>query len=404
MKTNRRSCTPLLIRKGEDVQPKPIQFEQKANLNEEWIQSLIHDYPKVLPIAEIEDVFTPLISIGREIPTGAGYIDNLYISPRGYITICEAKLWHNPEARRQVVGQIIDYAKELTNWTFDDLDREVKNFFKKELGEERGIIQALKNYEPLDETDERDIIDNISRNLKLGRFLLLIVGDGIRESVEDMVGYLSQTPQLHFTLALVELQTFETDDDFLVVPQIVARTREITRAVVRVEGEKIIVTAEPEIDEEKTHRPRSSITEEEFYEQLRNISTPEETTFAKRVAKEGQERGYFMDRKSASLVFKLEDPGGSGRLITLFVIGRTNQVYLGWMAAQLKNLDLPTSIAEEFVRETAPLWNLKFKSSDVQLEYGWSKTISLGQFQKKYNEFMNILENTVDKIKKAATS
>lgn len=77
----------------------------------------------------------------------------------------------------------------------------------------------------------------------MGRFLLLIAGDGIRESVEDMVAYLQHTPQLLFTLALIELQVYEINKDdkksWLISPQIVTRTKEITRAVVRVEGKEI---------------------------------------------------------------------------------------------------------------------------------------------------------------------
>jgi len=78
--------------------------------------------------------------------------------------------------------------------------------------------------------EEHTLIDKISRNLSPGRFLLLIIGDGIRESVEELVSYLSQSPQLHFTLALVELQVYrlgEADDSLLIIPQLVTRTREI---------------------------------------------------------------------------------------------------------------------------------------------------------------------------------
>ncbi len=34
--------------------------------------------------------------------------------------LVEAKLWRNPEARRKVIGQILDYAKELSRWNYED--------------------------------------------------------------------------------------------------------------------------------------------------------------------------------------------------------------------------------------------------------------------------------------------
>jgi hypothetical protein len=59
-----------------------------------------------------------------EISTAAGPIDVVYITPQGRLVIIETKLWRNPEARRKVVGQILDYAKELKGWTYSDLQRE----------------------------------------------------------------------------------------------------------------------------------------------------------------------------------------------------------------------------------------------------------------------------------------
>ena len=90
-----------------------------------------------------------------------------------------------------------------------------------------------------DDMDEREFVDRMNRNLRLGRFVLLIVGDGIHEGVEQMADFLNQTPQLQFTLGLVEMGFYSLNDkaqpaDFFVQPRIVARTREVTRAVVEI--------------------------------------------------------------------------------------------------------------------------------------------------------------------------
>ena len=45
--------------------------------------------------------------------------------PLGRLTLAEFKLWRNPQARREVIGQILDYAKELASWRYADLQREV---------------------------------------------------------------------------------------------------------------------------------------------------------------------------------------------------------------------------------------------------------------------------------------
>ena len=203
-KGNRSQGMPFSVSDHSTKKLERISLTEKV-LQENWLQELIQANPQILPIDSIEVGFAPLLSLGREIPTKVGYIDNLFISPNGYLTIVETKLWRNPEAKREVVGQIIDYAKELTNWTFDDLNNAVKKCNPKKLD----IIEINEEFEPIEEHERSVLIDNIERNLKRGRFLLLIVGDGIRESVEDMIDYLSNTAQLLFTLGLVELQIYK---------------------------------------------------------------------------------------------------------------------------------------------------------------------------------------------------
>ena len=65
----------------------------------------------LVAIDEIDErVEPPLVSLGREVSTPVGAIDNLFLSRNGYLVIVETKLCRNPEARRQVAAQLIDYA------------------------------------------------------------------------------------------------------------------------------------------------------------------------------------------------------------------------------------------------------------------------------------------------------
>src|SRR6202043_1333726 len=83
--------------------------------------------------------------------------------------------------------------------------------------------------------DEVQFNDALTSNLRRGRFLLLIVGDGIREGVEAIAEYLQVHAGLHFSLGLVELPIyFMPNGDRLVVPRVLARTTIVTRNVVAV--------------------------------------------------------------------------------------------------------------------------------------------------------------------------
>ena len=84
----------------------------------------------------------------------------------------EFKLWWNPQARREVIGQILDYTKELAVWSYEDLQREMS----KALGRKGNVPYELVREQSLD-VDEGEFVDNASRHLKRGEFLLLIIGD-----------------------------------------------------------------------------------------------------------------------------------------------------------------------------------------------------------------------------------
>jgi hypothetical protein len=199
-------------------------------VSEADVQALVHQFPSCLPIAEIDRAFVGAISICRELNTSAGPIDNLLITPTGLPVIVECKLWRNPEGRREVVGQILDYAKELSRWSASDLQREVN----RKLGTTGNrMLEMVRAVHP--DVDEVDFNDSLTTNLRRGRFLLLIVGDGIREGVEAIAEYVQQHAGLHFSLGLVELPIFLLPDGRqLVAPRVLAKTAVITRTVVAV--------------------------------------------------------------------------------------------------------------------------------------------------------------------------
>ncbi len=99
--------TPHLIKPDKSgIALAPIE-PNKNRFPETWLQELLHNHPHILPVEEIEPIFSPLVPIGREIATDAGPIDNLFISKAGYPVLVETKLWRNTEARREVLAQTI---------------------------------------------------------------------------------------------------------------------------------------------------------------------------------------------------------------------------------------------------------------------------------------------------------
>jgi hypothetical protein len=400
-KGNRQQGTPYFISETNSFQLERIPLNEK-HFQENWLQKIIHRNPQILPIDDIESGFAPLISLGREISTSVGYIDNLYISPNGYLTIVETKLWRNPEAKREVVGQIIDYAKELTNWNFTKLNDGVKNSSQLCNNNSKGIIELIKDFENIEEHEEYKIIDNIERNLKRGRFLLLIVGDGIRESVEEMVDFLSNTPQIQFTLGLVELQFYKNpnvEGELIAIPNLITRTREITRAIVKIENSTTgNVTIETDFIEEKV-KPitvRTTITEDDFFEQLQQNTDYESAEFAKHILATVKEKGYFVEWRQGAFVAKILDPNGSGSKITLFVTDRKGLFYLMQSGDQLKRLGMSNEISLVYAKNTSELVKGLFPHPNHP--DCWNKYATIKEIKPVFAEFMNEVDNYVENI------
>ena len=83
------------------------------------------------------------------------------------------------------------------------------------------------------DVDEAEFVDNVSRHLKRGEFLLLIIGDGIREGVENIVNFVQSHSGLHFTLALVETALYrDTGGRIIVQPRVLTRTEVVRRVVI----------------------------------------------------------------------------------------------------------------------------------------------------------------------------
>lgn len=200
----------------------------EGGMDESSLRDLLFRSPGSLPVRAIDAAYADPVPLCRELRTPAGPIDALYINELGRLILAEFKLWRNPQARREVIGQILDYTKELASWSYEDLQREVSKALKR-----KGNVpfELVRGQAP--DVDEAEFVDNVSRHLTRGEFLLLIVGDGIREGVENIVNFVQGHSGLHFTLALVEAALYrDTGGRVIVQPRVLTRTEVVRRVVI----------------------------------------------------------------------------------------------------------------------------------------------------------------------------
>lgn len=213
----------------------PLTLQGTGEFDEAWLQRLIHDHPACLPIADIEPGLDPFAAICREMPTPKGYLDNLLMTGTGDIAIVETKLFRNPEARRKVLAQALDYATCLFDMAYEVFERAALGGTFPPGPKPASLHAALPEAEKL---DEPAFVDAVTRNLRCGRALVLIAGDGIRSEVGSLLDGLHAHARFGFTLALVELGVFRMPEEghYLVRPRTLAKTAIVQRIVVEITG------------------------------------------------------------------------------------------------------------------------------------------------------------------------
>ncbi len=234
----------------------------KGTNSEDWLQKQIHRFPALLPVHHIEPGFGDLISVAREIPCSVGAIDNLYLTPSADIVLVETKLWANPEARRKVVMQTLDYVAAVMRMSYEQFEAAVLKG-QRDPGSP-GSLYAMVGDRP-DALGEAAFRDALSRNLKRGRILALIVGDGIREEAEALASLVQGHAGAHFTLALVALSAWRdtVSGATLIVPDVLAQTVMIERGIVR------FVDGDIQVSESKAVSAQpQNITDQDYFTEL----------------------------------------------------------------------------------------------------------------------------------------
>ena len=191
---------------------------------EDALQSLLANYPEIIPGAQInpsEDEPPRFVLLRREMPVGSWSLDHLYVDQFGVLTLVETKLIQNPESRRDVIGQIVEYAANARDAWGSGLARQLAAEFWNKLG--RDLEDVLQEQFP--DADLEELWREVEENLRLGRIRLLIEADTLRPEVRRMIEYLNQEMQNVEVLGL-ELRMYgETGDELIFVPRIVGQTQ-----------------------------------------------------------------------------------------------------------------------------------------------------------------------------------
>jgi hypothetical protein len=188
MATSEEETVRILIRRGEGSWAEP---EITGHKSEDALQELLATSPDLLPG---DETGLPM-AVARELPVSAGRIDLVGVDVEGELTLCECKLATNPGIRREVVGQLIEYAGSLRGMSFGDFTDRFEARTGTPLAEAVAEIAG-------EGFDEESFESQVAQNLDSGRFRLVIVVDRISEALRQTVVYLND----HLDAAVLALE------------------------------------------------------------------------------------------------------------------------------------------------------------------------------------------------------
>ena len=188
--------------------------------DEKELQTFLRENSDLMPTDEIEVGTPPLLCIGWEVGVASGSQDLLYIDETGLLTIVETKLKKNPEARREVVGQILEYASDASAWTASEVEAKAQKFYaSKECPpgyEGKTLEEALRRFLELTDSSARegfsyeDFLNQVSVNLQHGHIRLIIAIDETPPSLLRTVEFVNRFSE-RFEMYLIQLKRFHDE-------------------------------------------------------------------------------------------------------------------------------------------------------------------------------------------------
>lgn len=325
-------------------------------LQESWFRDAI--------FAEPELVIGPCRTAGRvdadeiwlpwriEVNFGAGPIDVLLVSSHGRIGIVETKLSYNPQKRREVVAQVLDYALSL-----QDSDRE--------------------DLPELPDSPHAPLEEDLVECLNSGRFLLIIAGDALDpRALRLSQSMLARHLTSEWELAMVDLNVYRRqhdEDDLLVVPELLGTVQTELRQVVRVvvEGESVrarVVIDKVVRDEDRAAPGAVLASVDDFLQQVQK-QVPGQLDMARRIVDHMQQmvaRGggvltFGLRTTSANLYYT--SATGPRRFLSLRTDGKLRLVLAYLRTAGLEE------VIERLVEATPPAFTINQNDRAAGIRY-----------------------------------
>ena len=221
------------------------RLERQTYTNEQILQRLLAQYPDLLAGDEM-DLEAPKrwLFIGREygVPGEEGgssrwALDHLFIDQDAVPTLVEVKLSTDTRIRREVVGQMLDYAANgVTYWPVEKLREQFETTCAQKGDDPTEVVARRANG---GQADVEQFWTQVKTNLQAGRIRLVFVADEIPPELRRVIEFLNSQMDPAEVLA-VEVKQFVGEHHNTLVPTVIGRTAaaRLKKGTTRESGER----------------------------------------------------------------------------------------------------------------------------------------------------------------------
>ena len=218
----------------QDAEKKGKLLDSTAFGYEEELKRYIIEHPSLLQLDSVTNDHVDHITVGEEWYMGPGRADIVLLGSDAILTVVETKLKRNPEARRAVIAQVMEYGAYVSEWTAGELHDEIETF----LGSEK-CPQALRG-KSVDEAigvlledasaseDARDFLARVEQNLRAGRLRLIVAIDEVGEEAQKIVTFVNSFST--FDIFLLKISEYKDEGTTILVPQLMGYARKVRQS------------------------------------------------------------------------------------------------------------------------------------------------------------------------------
>ncbi|MBD2041779.1 hypothetical protein [Microcoleus sp. FACHB-672] len=207
-----------------------VEMTEQAYDSEDRLQELLEKYPNLLAGDQI-DRATPRrwlliareVAIPEEEGNGKWSLDHLFLDQNAIPTLVEVKSSNDSRSRREVIGQMLDYAANVVvYWPVESI---VVQFESNCRDQGRDPEQIFEEFLGSD-ADEELFWQKVKTNLQAGKVRLAFVTDDISAELQRVVEFLNEQMDPTEVLA-VEIKQYVSENGLkTLVPRIIGQTAE----------------------------------------------------------------------------------------------------------------------------------------------------------------------------------